>query len=132
MKYGFQGRLTADFPSQLIVDATEVCNLACVHCPHPQFKQSQHYAGRMLDPELNAKLVDEVREHGQGKTQYIRYTGEGEPLSHPQGYDMIEYACRRSGVFVTITTNGTIMNQRRTERLLASGVHMIDISIDAF
>lgn len=37
-----------------------------------------------------------------------------------------------SGVFVTLTTNGTIMNERRTRRLLDSGVHMIDISIDAF
>jgi MoaA/NifB/PqqE/SkfB family radical SAM enzyme len=44
---------------------------------------------------------------------------------------MIEYAVRNSGVFVTVTTNGTIMNERRTRRLLDSGVHMIDISIDA-
>jgi MoaA/NifB/PqqE/SkfB family radical SAM enzyme len=45
---------------------------------------------------------------------------------------MIEYAARRSGVFVTLTTNGTIMDERRTQRLLESGVHLIDISIDAF
>ena len=45
---------------------------------------------------------------------------------------MIEYAARVSGVLVTITTNGTIMNEKRTRRLLESGVHLIDISIDAF
>jgi hypothetical protein len=45
---------------------------------------------------------------------------------------MIEYAARNSGVFVTLTTNGTIMNEKRTQRLLDSGVHMIDVSIDAF
>jgi MoaA/NifB/PqqE/SkfB family radical SAM enzyme len=44
---------------------------------------------------------------------------------------MIEYATRHSGVFVTLTTNGTIMNEKRARRLLDSGVHMIDISIDA-
>jgi MoaA/NifB/PqqE/SkfB family radical SAM enzyme len=77
-------------------------------------------------------MVDEVREHGRGFTQYIRYTSEGEPLVHPRGYEMIEYAARNSGVFVTLTTNGTIMNEKRTQRLLESGVHMIDISIDAF
>lgn len=132
VEYGFYDRLKAEFPSQIIVDLTEVCNLACIHCPHPEFKKSEHYAGRFLDPALNAKMVDEVRLRGQGLTQYIRYTGEGEPLIHPRGYDMIEYATQRSGVFVTLTTNGTIMNEKRTRRLLESGVHMIDISIDAF
>lgn len=131
IRYGFGGRLTAEFPSQVIVDVTEVCNLECIHCPHPEFKKSVHYTARYLDPTLNAKIVDEVREHGAGNTQYIRYSSEGEPLIHPKGYDMIEYAARNSGVFVTLTTNGTIMNEKRMRRLLDSGVHMIDISIDA-
>ena len=130
--YGFGARLTADFPSQIWVDITEVCNLACTHCPHPEFKQSPHYGARNLDPVLNSKLVDEVRAHGQGRTQYIRYSSNGEPLVHPHAYDMLEEAVRRSGVYVTLTTNGTIMNERRTTRLLEAGVHMIDISIDAF
>lgn len=130
-KYTFGGRLSASFPSQVVVDVTEVCNLACTHCPHPEFKKSANYGARYLDPALNAKMVDEVREHGGASVQYIRYTSEGEPLVHPHGYDMIQYAVDRSGVFVTVTTNGTIMNEKRTRRLLESGVHMIDISIDA-
>ena len=130
-RYGFYERLSAIFPSQINVDLTEVCNLACIHCPHPEFKQSVHYDARYLHPDLNAKMVDEVREHGEGITQYIRYSGEGEPLVHPKGYDMIEYAAKMSGVYVTITTNGTIMNEKRTRKLLESGVHLIDISIDA-
>lgn len=131
-KYGFHGRLRAEFPSQILMDITEVCNLACVHCPHPSFKQSEHYAGRFLDPALNEKMVDEVRRHGQGVTQFIRYASNGEPLVHPRCYQMIEHAVRESGVFVTITTNGTTMNEKRVRRLLDAGVHMIDISIDAF
>jgi MoaA/NifB/PqqE/SkfB family radical SAM enzyme len=130
--YGFVERLRAEFPSQILVDITEVCNLACTHCPHPDFKKSQHYDQRHIDPDLNAKMVEEVRTHGQGLTQFIRYASNGEPLVHPKGYSMIEYAAKNSGVFVTLTTNGTIMNEKRTQRLLESQVHMIDISIDAF
>ena len=130
-EYGFAGRLTEGFPSQVIIDVTEVCNLECIHCPHPEFKKSSFYDTRHLDPALNARIVEEVRERGAGLTQYIRYSSEGEPLVHPKGYEMIEYAVRNSGVFVTLTTNGTIMNEKRTRRLLDSGVHMIDISIDA-
>jgi MoaA/NifB/PqqE/SkfB family radical SAM enzyme len=131
-EYGFSGRLAADFPSQILMDITEVCNLACTHCPHPAFAKSEHYAGRHLDPALNEKMVEEVRQYGQGKTQYIRYAANGEPLVHPNGYDMIETAVKHSGVYVTLTTNGKIMNEKRTQRLLEAGVHLIDVSIDAF
>lgn len=130
--YGFQGRLRAEFPSQILMDITEVCNLACVHCPHPDFKRSAHYGARYMDPALNTKMVDEVRAHGHGITQFIRYASNGEPLVHPRSYDMLDEAVQHSGVFVTLTTNGTIMNEKRTRKLLEAGVHMIDISLDAF
>ena len=132
IEYGFYGRLRAEFPSQVIVDATEVCNLECVHCPHPQFKKSEHYEGRFLAPELNAKLVDEVREQGAGHTEYIRYTSEGEPLIHPRIFEMLGYAVSRSQTTVSLTTNGTLLDERRIEKLLEIGVHVVDISIDAF
>lgn len=131
-QYSFGGRLTSEFPSQILMDITEVCNLACVHCPHPTFKKSEHYGARYLDPELNAKMIEEVKRHGQGLTKYIRYASNGEPLVHPQAYDMIEDAVRNSGVYVTLTTNGTIMNEKRTQKLLEAGVHMVDISLDAY
>lgn len=132
VRYGFYDRLKAEFPSQLLVDATEICNLACGHCPHPQFKVSEHYGGRSLEPELNAKLVDEVRQYGQGHTAYIRYASNGEPLTHKNIFEMLEYAVRRSRVMVTLTTNGKTLDEKKAERLLAIGVDVVDISVDAF
>lgn len=130
--YGFYDRLKAEFPSQILVDATEICNLACIHCPHPEFKVSHHYTGRKLEPELNQKMVEEVRVHGQGQTQYIRYASAGEPLTYPAIFDMMDYAKRRSGVLVTLTTNGKIMNPARVDRLVEIGVDIVDISLDAY
>jgi MoaA/NifB/PqqE/SkfB family radical SAM enzyme len=131
-RYGFYDRLTAEFPSQILIDASEICNLACIHCPHPTFKQSHHYTGRKLDPALNEKLVEEVRAHGQGCTQYIRYASAGEPLTYPAIFQMMDYAKRRAGVTITLTTNGKIMNAERIERLIAIGVDIVDISLDAY
>lgn len=130
-QYGFHARLKAEFPSQIIVDVTEVCNLACIHCPHPVFKKSEHYAGRHLDFDLHERMVVEVGEWGRGHTQYVRYTSNGEPLAHPRIYDMLYSAVTRSGVRVTLTTNGTIFDARRVENVLASGLHLVDVSIDA-
>jgi len=130
--FGFQETLPSQFPSQLILDITEVCNLGCVHCPHPVFKNSNLYGKRYLKPELNTKMVNEVKQEGAGHCQYIRYTSNGEPLIHPLGYKMLQEAVDHSGAFVCLTTNGTIMKERKTRQLLDSGIHMIDISIDAY
>jgi len=132
LKYGFYGRLNADFPSQLIMDTTEICNLACIHCPHPQFKKSDLYSGRCLEPELCFKAVDEVREFGKGICQYIRFTGEGEPFLHKKVKEMLGYAVKNSGTMVTLTTNGSLMTEARADMLIESGVNIVDISIDAF
>ena len=112
--YGFYGRLRAEFPSQVIVDATEHCNLACTHCPHPSFKKSEHYSGSRLDPALNAKMVDEVSNAGNGITQYIRYTANGEPLLHPNIFEMLQYSASNSATKVCLTTNGTLLTRRES------------------
>ena len=131
MKYGFQERLSSKFPSQIMLDITEVCNLACIHCTHPIFKKSSEYAKAFLSPELNKKMVEEVKEYGRGITKYIRYTSNGEPLVHPKSYEMLTYAAEHSGTKVTLTTNGTLLNEKKMLKLLESGIHMIDVSIDA-
>jgi len=130
--YNFSKRLSSDFPSQVMVDITEVCNLACIHCTHPEFKKSSVYKQTMLDPELNKKMVKEVSSEGKGKTVYIRYTSNGEPLVHPKSYDMIYDAVNESGTKVTLTTNGTILNEKRIKKLMSTGLHMIDVSLDAY
>lgn len=130
-KYGFQVHLSPEFPSQLIIDVTENCNLACTHCPHRIFVKSRHFSGRNLDPQLNTKLVAEVREDGKGHCQYLRYTGAGETLLHPHLIDMVNYASRNSGVPINITTNGTLLNEEKAAALLDAHVAVFDISIDA-
>lgn len=130
--YGFYGRLKAEFPSQIIVDVTEVCNLACIHCPHSEFKKSKHYGARMLDPGLNEKMVNEVAEFGSKSTEYLRYSSNGEPLIHPNIIEMLSCAVKNSGTTVTLTTNGTLMDEEKCEALIETGVDIIDISIDAY
>ena len=77
-------------------------------------------------------MVHEVKNDSDGNCKYIRYTSNGEPLIHPEGYKMVKYAVDNSGTFVCLTTNGTIMREKKTRQLLDSGIHMIDISLDAY
>jgi hypothetical protein len=44
---------------------------------------------------------------------------------------MISYAKSHSGTTVTLTTNGTALNIKNIEKLLGTGIDLVDISIDA-
>ena len=44
---------------------------------------------------------------------------------------MIQDAVENSGTKVTLTSNGTLLNEKRMSKILKTGLHMIDISIDA-
>lgn len=105
--------------------------MACIHCPHPEFKKSEHYAARYLEPELNVRLVHEVRDFGHAHAKYIRYTSNGEPLIHPKIFEMMSYAKEHSKVMVTVTTNGRLLKEPQRKKLLETQIDMVDISIDA-
>ncbi|MCP5064710.1 MAG: radical SAM protein [Ignavibacteriae bacterium] len=132
IRYGFQERLSEEFPSQLLVDVAEFCNLECIHCPHVDFKKSKHYSAAMLDVDLHNKLVEEVRNYGKGFTQYIRYASNGEPLIHPKIYEMLSYAVDNSSCEITLTTNGVLLDDEKIEKLLDTNIDVIDISLDAY
>lgn len=130
--YGFQDHLTSRFPSQIVIDVTEFCNLACIHCPQSELASSKGSKRKHLDYNTHKKLINEVAEEGLGYCRYLRYTAQGEPLLHPQFFEIIEYAKFNSDVPVNITTNGILLTESKAEKLIASGVDVIDVSIDAF
>ena len=115
-----------------MVDVTQVCNLTCIHCPHPTFKKSQHYDGSMLEPALNRKMAEEVKEYGRGITNYIRYTSNGEPMLHKNIMELLTDSKNLSGTMVTLTTNGTLLNNKNIEQLIDTDIDIVDISIDAY
>jgi MoaA/NifB/PqqE/SkfB family radical SAM enzyme len=130
--YGFQKHLSSKFPSQIIIDATQFCNLACIHCPHPTFIKTDAYSGTHLDVDLHKKLIDEIATDGLGICQYVRYTANGETLIHPKFDEMIEYAGKYCKTKINVTTNGVLLTEKKAKKLLDSGVNVFDISLDAY
>lgn len=132
IKYGFSGHLSPEFPSQIVIDVTEHCNLSCIHCPHDNFVRSNIFKGRNIDVSLHKKLIDEVAIDGKEHCKYLRYTAQGEPLLHPQIVEMITYATHHSKTAINLTTNGTLLKEKKILELLDAGVGVFDISIDAY
>ena len=129
--FGFTNYLTRGFPSQIVIDLTEFCNLACIHCPYEEVTKVKGKNRRHLDVALHIKLIDEIAETGGDRCRYLRYTGDGEPLLHPHHAEMLAYAVNRTGLPVNLTTNGLLLDEKRTVALLDAGVSVFDISLDA-
>ena len=84
------------------------CNFGCPNCPYTdansEFRQFYHeHEGDLFPVPLWQKMADECGEYGA----WMRCTGGGEPMLHPQMVDMIEYAKAR-GARVWMNTNGSM------------------------
>jgi MoaA/NifB/PqqE/SkfB family radical SAM enzyme len=63
-------------------------------------------------------------------TRRVIFTGWGEPLLHPQIFDMIRSAKSRD-LEVQLTTNGLLLDDRLVERLLGSEVDFLNFSVES-
>ena len=52
-------------------------------------------------------------------------------MTHPKIFSFLEYACKYSGTMVSLTTNGSYLNENNRKKLLEIGMGLIDISLDA-
>lgn len=129
MKYGFKNKYDEEFPSMVVAEICNVCNLKCLHCGYRKVIESPSYKPQYLELSLFKKIVDEVIEH---KNSFLRFTSDGEPLLHKDLIDMIEYA-KNKGIYpVTINTNGMLLNSDNIQRILSAGIDIIEVSINAF
>lgn len=110
------------FPPSLEIEVTNRCNEDCIMCP-------RHLLSRAfgeLSLELLHKILDEVGDH----VELINLFHFGEPLLHRQLDKMIA-ACKTRNIRVLVTTNGTLLNEKRARQLIDSGLDMLVVSLDA-
>ena len=103
---------------KVYIEITNICNLSCSFCP----KTAR--APRRLSAEEFRTILHKLRPH----TEYVYLHVMGEPLLHPQLSQMLE-ACRQQGMKVCLTTNGTLLEKRRTALLTAPALHKISVSL---
>jgi MoaA/NifB/PqqE/SkfB family radical SAM enzyme len=112
-------------PTYLQVEPVGQCNLRCQMCSI-QFREDGPPFGPLAFMEFDrfTRLIDEFEDLEQ-----LHLQGLGEPTMHPRFFDMVEYAAAR-GIKVSTNTNGTLLNARRAERCVTSGLDCLHLSID--
>ncbi len=110
-------------PTELQLEVTGACNLACRMCLVRYRPKLGKSAGAMCFHTFK-EIVDELPE-----LRRITLQGLGEPLLAPDLFRMIEYAAGR-GVRMGFNTNGTLLTGKRAERLVRAGLDWLHVSLD--
>lgn len=111
-------------PLRMWIETTNQCNLRCRVCPNATDTTSER---GVMDLNLYESLVDQL----QGQSNDINLSHRGEPLFHPHLETMVEMAARRD-LGTRIHTNATILDPKRTERLLDAGPDLVSFSFDGY
>lgn len=108
----------------LFLELTDACNLPCIHCG----SSSSPCRNTYLPLEKIYKVLDQVAEYTKPEGVMICLTG-GEPMLHPDFYQIASYAARK-GFQCGITTNGTRIDAESAEKILHSGIGSVGFSLD--
>lgn len=108
-------------PVNVTWEVTLACNLRCRHCLSA--------SGFAASDELTtAEALDLVEQFHRAGVFQINFGG-GEPFLRPDFEDILE-ACHRRRIVTCISTNGTLLDPRRIQRLARSGLVAIQVSLD--
>jgi AdoMet-dependent heme synthase len=110
-------------PMLVIWEATQACDLACVHCRASA--QSERHP-KELTTEQGYRLLDEIRSFGE---PLMVFTG-GDPLKRPDLYELIRYAVK-IGLRTNVTPSATpLLTNEAIEKFKEAGVSRMAISLD--
>jgi len=112
-------------PTYVQIEPVGQCNLRCQMCAI-QFRQDGPPYGppAFMPFEIFTRLLDQF-----AGLRELHLQGLGEPMMHPRFFEMVEYATAK-GVRVTTNSNLTLLNERRAERCVTSGLACLHISLD--
>lgn len=129
VEYGFQSEEAKKFPSMVILDITNVCNLECSHCPHKSIKKLPGYKPTFMQWNTYKKIIKELSENN---ILLFRFASDGESLLHPRFIEMVRYAKKNKIFPINLTTNGLLLDEKMTAALLKTQIDVIDVSLDAY
>src|SRR5262245_23587758 len=108
-------------PIEITLESTAKCNLYCPMCPRHIYT----FDNENMDLELYRKIVQDCKDY----VEFIWPYGIGEPMIHPNIFEMIRIS-HDAGVRTGMSTNATLLDDRRADMLLGSGLDYVVFAFD--
>lgn len=108
----------------LFFEITDSCNMACIHCGSCASSHNKNF----LKLEDIKPVLESVAERYDPEKIMVCLTG-GEPLLHPEFFQIAKCATD-FGFMCGITTNGTLIDENKAQKIKEAGICSIGISLD--
>lgn len=113
----------AFFPDRVYIESTNYCNLKCIMCPTGlgTIKRPKGY----MTMSLYRAIIDEI---GPLTSSAVLHSW-GEPMMHPELFEMIRYG-KRAGMRMETSTNITLLNEERARQVLDAELDVLYLALD--
>ncbi len=108
-------------PVSVSTELTNFCNLKCPECNSGSDCMTRQRG--YMDISLFRKVIDELRPYLYNVNLYF----QGEPMMHPLFFAFIDH-CK--GIHSTVSTNGHFLSPENSEKIAASGLNLLIVSLD--
>ncbi len=115
-------QFSSDKKPVVVWNITRACNLNCIHC---YARATSKTSDRELATGEGIRLLDDLAEFG---VPVILFSG-GEPLMRKDLISLVEHAAEK-GMRAVISTNGTLIDEKKAMELKEAGASYVGISID--
>jgi radical SAM protein with 4Fe4S-binding SPASM domain len=118
-----------DFPIHLDIEATSACNFLCTMCPRTEMIENKTFwKVENFDIKTYEKIVSDGVPLG---LRSIKFQYLGEPLVNKNLVKMIKFAKKAGVVDVMFNTNASLLDEKKSEEIILSGVDKVFFSFDS-
>ncbi|HOI83468.1 MAG TPA: radical SAM protein [Campylobacterales bacterium] len=117
-----------DFPPQIIIETTSVCNMKCTHCNHRIMERPKFH----MPDELYKKIIDEIAEVAPHTEVWPTFYGEAFALGDKL-FERLRYARDKGLTKLVLNSNGKLLDKKDyIDQILTSGLKRFILSLDGF
>jgi len=121
LDFGVTRPLSIHAPFLVVWNFTYKCNLYCKHC----YSDAGNLPRQELSTSEAMKVVDQIADFG---VTSLAFSG-GEPLMRKDFFEVARHAVE-SELYVSLATNGTLLNKERVRLLKKIGLNYVEVSLD--
>ena len=118
--------LPLEHPLRVLIDPSDICNFRCKFC----FQSQMKFEGQMMSRETFERVLIQLKDFSE-PINVVHLYGLGEPLVNEDVPYYVE-RLKACGVAreVAVTSNGSLLTHRMSQRLIEAGLDRLSISLN--
>lgn len=129
--YRWRNRVVRSFPTNAVLNTTNLCNLRCLFCEiHYFYEKAKVVSGKIFPNQIDTKILTNFREWLQNIISIHLSGATGEPFANPNILDVIRYL-KTYNIRLSMDTNGLLIDEDMAEQLVRNRFDALSVSIHA-